>query len=122
MAETVQYTASLCAVSRRVDEVLERAVITRRTGRSVGRCSGKEQRRLRFAMALVPDPALLILDEPTHGMKVEGRRDFWRAIRDDAVNGRTILFATHYFEEADADADRVARSARARSWPSTPQG
>ena len=107
VAETVQYTASLFTVSRCVDEVLERAGITQLAGRSVGRCSGGEQQRLRFAMALVPDPALLILDEPTQGMDVEGRRDFWRAIRDDAANGRTILFATHYLEEADAYADRV---------------
>jgi ABC-2 type transport system ATP-binding protein len=58
-------------------------------------------------MALLPNPELLILDEPTTGMDVEGRRDFWAAIRQDAELGRTVLFATHYLEEADAYADRI---------------
>ena len=58
-------------------------------------------------MALLSDPELLILDEPTTGMDVEGRRDFWAAIRQDAARGRTVLFATHYLEEADAYADRI---------------
>src|SRR5213075_1044335 len=75
--------------------------------RRVGRCSGGEQQRLRFAMALLSDPELLILDEPTTGLDVEGRRDFWGAIREDAGRGRTVVFATHYLEEADAYADRI---------------
>src|SRR5258708_27170348 len=58
-------------------------------------------------MALLPNPELLILDEPTTGMDVEGRRDFWAAIRKDSELGRTVLFATHYLEEADAYADRI---------------
>jgi ABC-2 type transport system ATP-binding protein len=58
-------------------------------------------------MALVSDPELLILDEPTTGMDVEGRRGFWGAIRQDTARGRTVLFATHYLEEADAYADRI---------------
>ena len=107
VAETVEYTAHLFRVGRSVDEVLKRAGIADIRDRRVGKCSGGEQQRLRFAMALVPDPALLILDEPTQGMDVEGRREFWRAIRDDAARGRTILFATHYLEEADAYADRI---------------
>ena len=74
---------------------------------SSGKCSGGEQQRLRFALALLPDPALMALDEPTAGMDVEGRRDFWSAIRRDAEQGRTVLFATHYLEEADAYADRI---------------
>jgi ABC-2 type transport system ATP-binding protein len=58
-------------------------------------------------MALIPDPELLILDEPTQGMDVEGRREFWKSIRQDADRGRTVVFATHYLEEADAYADRI---------------
>ena len=105
--ETVQLTASVFAESRPVDEVLERAGISEIAGRIVGKCSGGEQQRLRFALALLPDPALMVLDEPTSGMDVEGRRDFWTAIRHDAEQGRTVLFATHYLDEADAYADRI---------------
>jgi hypothetical protein len=90
-----------------VASALERAGISGIADRRVGKCSGGEQQRLRFAMALLPDPELLILDEPTTGMDVEGRRGFWAAIRKDAEQGRTILFATHYLEEADDYADRI---------------
>ncbi len=105
--ETVQYTASLFADTKPVDDVLESAGITGIADRRVAKCSGGEQQRLRFAMALLSDPALLLLDEPTTGMDVEGRRSFWNAIRDDAQQGRAVLFATHYLEEADQYADRI---------------
>ena len=65
-------------------------------------------------MALLPDPALLLLDEPTTGMDVEGRRTFWNAIRRDAAKGRTVLFATHYLEEADQYADRIVLISKGR--------
>ncbi|MBV9879969.1 MAG: ABC transporter ATP-binding protein [Gemmatirosa sp.] len=107
VAETVTYTASLFADTRPVHEVLERAGIAGIADRRVGKCSGGEQQRLRFAMALLSDPRLLILDEPTTGMDVEGRREFWSAIREDATRGRTVMFATHYLDEADAYADRI---------------
>ncbi len=112
--ETVAYTASLYARARPVREVLERAGITHIADRLVGKCSGGEQQRLRFAMALLSDPRLLVLDEPTTGMDVEGRRDFWTAIRKDAQRGRTILFATHYLDEADAYADRIVLMRKGR--------
>lgn len=105
--ETVAYTANLFAQARPVDEVLATAGIENIADRRVAKCSGGEQQRVRFAMALVPDPALLILDEPTTGMDVNARRSFWEAIHADAERGRTVLFATHYLEEADAWADRV---------------
>jgi ABC-2 type transport system ATP-binding protein len=106
--ETVKLTATLFGRGAgTVDEALERAGITDIRRRLVGKCSGGQQQRLRFAMALVPDPELLILDEPTTGMDVAGRHDFWTAIRQDARSGRTVIFATHYLEEADAYADRV---------------
>lgn len=107
VAETARYVASLFTHSNPVAEVLERAGITAIADRRVGKCSGGERQRLRFAMALLCDPELLILDEPTTGMDVEGRRGFWAAIREDAALGRTVLFATHYLEEADAYADRI---------------
>ena len=112
--ETVQYTASLFADTRPVDEVLEDAGITGIADRKVAKCSGGEQQRLRFAMALLSDPALLLLDEPTTGMDVEGRRAFWSAIRADAEKGRTVLFATHYLEEADQYADRIVLMSHGR--------
>jgi ABC-2 type transport system ATP-binding protein len=112
--ETVAYTASLFADTRPVDEVLENAGITGLADRRVAKCSGGEQQRLRFAMALLSDPALLLLDEPTTGMDVEGRRTFWSAIREDAARGRTVMFATHYLEEADAYADRIVLISRGR--------
>jgi ABC-2 type transport system ATP-binding protein len=107
VGETVELTAALFAHTRPVAEVLDRAGLTAVAGRRVAKCSGGQQQRLRFAMALLPEPELIILDEPTTGMDVEGRRDFWSAIRADAEQGRTVLFATHYLEEADAYADRI---------------
>ena len=110
--ETLDLTASLFADTRPVAEVLERAGITEIASRKVGLCSGGQQQRLRFAMALLSDPGLLILDEPTTGMDVEGRRAFWNAIRADADRGRTVLFATHYLDEADEYADRIVLMSR----------
>jgi ABC-2 type transport system ATP-binding protein len=105
--ETIEYTGSLFASSQPVNEVLSGAGIADIADRRVGKCSGGEQQRLRFALALLSDPVLLVLDEPTTGMDVEGRRNFWSTIRKDAEQGRTVLFATHYLEEADAYADRI---------------
>jgi ABC-2 type transport system ATP-binding protein len=106
--ETVRLTAVLFGKPRSaVAAALDRAGIADIGGRLVGKCSGGQQQRLRFAMALLPDPDLLILDEPTTGMDVGGRREFWDAIREDAQGGRTVIFATHYLEEADAYADRI---------------
>jgi ABC-2 type transport system ATP-binding protein len=107
VAETARYIASLFPHTLPVGEVLERAGLGSIAERRVGKCSGGEQQRLRFAMALLCDPELLVLDEPTTGMDVEGRRNFWSTIREDTAGGRTVLFATHYLEEADAYADRV---------------
>ena len=112
--ETLQLTASLFADTRPIDEVLARAGIAEIADRKVGVCSGGQQQRLRFAMALLSDPGLLILDEPTTGMDVEGRRAFWNAIRADAARGRTVLFATHYLDEADEYADRIVLMSRGR--------
>ena len=71
------------------------------------RLSGGQAQRLRYALAIMPDPDVLILDEPTVGMDVEMRRSFWDSMRDFAGVPRTVLFATHYLDEADAVADRI---------------
>ncbi|MFG1792267.1 ABC transporter ATP-binding protein [Nocardia sp. NPDC049149] len=107
VAETVRLVAGVHANPCPVDEALTRAGLTEIAGRLVGKCSGGQRQRLRFALALLPNPDLIVLDEPTTGMDVEGRRDFWNAMRADAARGRTVLFATHYLDEADAYADRI---------------
>ncbi len=76
--------------------------------------SGGQVQRVRFAAAIVGDPDLLVLDEPTAGIDVEGRRDFWQAMRAMTEHGKTVLFATHYLEEADAHADRIVLLAHGR--------
>ncbi|WP_036829352.1 ABC transporter ATP-binding protein [Phycicoccus jejuensis] len=105
--ESVEYTAALFPSARPVDEALEAAGVTAIAARRIKDCSGGEQQRTRFAMALVPDPELVVLDEPTTGMDVSARRAFWQAIHADAAQGRTVVFATHYLEEAETWADRV---------------
>ncbi|MFJ4825677.1 ATP-binding cassette domain-containing protein [Streptomyces bacillaris] len=89
------------------DAVLVRAGLDKLRSRRVAECSGGEQQRLRFALALLSGPELLVLDEPTAGMDVGARRDFWATVREDAARGMTVMFATHYMEEADRFADRV---------------
>ena len=105
--ETVRAIAALHGRPDRVGVVLERAGLTDLAGRRVEACSGGEQQRLKFALALVPDPDLVVLDEPTTGMDVAARQEFWRAMRADAALGRTIVFATHYLAEADEFAERT---------------
>jgi ABC-2 type transport system ATP-binding protein len=87
--------------------IVERAGLTGLLDRTTDRLSGGEAQRLRFAFAIAGDPDLVFLDEPTVAMDVEMRRAFWADMRRSADEGRTILFATHYLEEADQVADRV---------------
>jgi len=105
--EIVELSAALYAGHRSVPDVLTRAGLTDVAGRRVAKLSGGQQQRVRFAMALVADPDLIVLDEPTTGLDVEARRSFWAAMREESGHGRTVLFATHYLEEADAFADRI---------------
>ena len=110
--ETIRAIAALHGRPERVDVVVERAGLGPIAGRLVQACSGGEQQRLKFALALVPDPDLVILDEPTTGMDVGARQEFWDTMRADAADGRTIVFATHYLAEADAFADRTVLMSR----------
>jgi len=73
----------------------------------VDKLSGGQMQRVRFALALAGRPDLLFLDEPTVGLDVEARRHFWQSLRTIAAEGTTVLFATHYMDEADANASRV---------------
>ena len=110
--ELVQMMAALFPRPLDVDEVLELTGSAGIAGQLTQKLSGGQAQRVRFALALVPDPELLVLDEPTVGMDVETRRAFWTTMRDFAARGRTVLFATHYLEEADAYADRIVLMAR----------
>jgi ABC-2 type transport system ATP-binding protein len=90
-----------------VKEALEQAGIADLTDRKMKGLSGGQKQRVRFAMAIIPQPELIVLDEPTTGMDVESRRDFWASMHAETARGRTVLFATHYRDEADSYADRV---------------
>jgi ABC-2 type transport system ATP-binding protein len=73
----------------------------------VDRLSGGQTQRVRFALAIVGECDLIVLDEPTTGMDVETRRRFWASMKEEVAEGKTLLFATHYLEEADEAADRI---------------
>jgi ABC-2 type transport system ATP-binding protein len=105
--ELVTMMAALYSSPLDVDEALELAEIGDLGGQRTNRLSGGQTQRVRAAVALVGDPELLVLDEPTVGMDVEGRRAFWATMRAFAAREKTIVFATHYLEEADTFADRA---------------
>ena len=112
--ELIAMVASLYPRPLDIDQVLEQTGLDGIAERRTQKLSGGETQRLRFALALVSDPALLVLDEPTVAMDVEARHAFWLVMRRVAAEGKTIVFATHYLEEADANADRVLLMARGR--------
>ena len=112
--ELLQVMASLYERSLPVDEVLALADMAELADRRTHKLSGGETQRVRFDLALVSDPDLLVLDEPTVAMDVNARHGFWDAMRTFAARGKTVLFATHYLEEADAWADRIVLMARGR--------
>ncbi len=105
--ELLELFASLYQDPPSVDEVLEQTGLTAIAGQRTQKLSGGQTQRVRMALALVNDPDLLVLDEPTVAMDVEARQAFWTAMRAFAARGKTVLFATHYLEEADAYADRA---------------
>jgi ABC-2 type transport system ATP-binding protein len=107
VAEVVRLTGALFPKPLPVPEALLRAGVADVAGRRYGRLSGGQKQRVRFAAALVCDPDLLVLDEPTVAMDVQARREFWTAMRSYTRTGRTVLFATHYLAEAEEYADRV---------------
>ncbi len=110
--ELVTMMAALYPRPLDVDETLAVARVEQLGGRRTEKLSGGETQRVRFAIALVSNPDLLVLDEPTVGMDVETRHSFWTTVREIAAGGKTVLFATHYLEEADLYADRAVLMAR----------
>ena len=107
VAELVRLACDLHPKPYKVGDVLARAGITQIADRKVNKLSGGQSQRVRFALATAGDSDLIVLDEPTTGMDVSARQAFWATMREQADQGRTVLFATHYLEEADAIADRV---------------
>ncbi len=105
--ELVAMTARLYRHPSPVDRTLERAGLTCLADRHTQRLSGGQAQRVRFALAIVGDPELVFLDEPTIAMDVEGRRSFWAMMRGYAQEGRTVVFATHHLDEVNAVADRI---------------
>ncbi|MEU6093681.1 ABC transporter ATP-binding protein [Streptomyces sp. NPDC047079] len=107
VAELVKLACALHPKPYEVADVLARAGITQIADRKVDKLSGGQAQRVRFALATAGANDLIVLDEPTTGMDVSARQAFWATMREQADQGRTVLFATHYLEEADAIADRV---------------
>jgi ABC-2 type transport system ATP-binding protein len=91
-----------------LEEVLAVAGLEKLRDRKFGDLSGGQRQRTLFALAICGDPDLLFLDEPTAGLDVEARRALWEQIRRLIARGKTVLLTTHYLEEADALADRIA--------------
>ncbi len=90
-----------------VGQTLNRAGLADIADRRVDRLSGGQTQRVRFALAIVGESDLIVLDEPTTAMDVESRQMFWANMKAEVAEGRTVLFATHYLEEADQAADRI---------------
>jgi ABC-2 type transport system ATP-binding protein len=107
VAELVDLVRSLYPDPHSVADVLRLADLETVAGRQIQRLSGGQRQRVRLALAVAGNPQLLVLDEPTAALDVEARRTFWDRVHGYVSAGRTVLFATHRLEEADAVADRV---------------
>jgi ABC-2 type transport system ATP-binding protein len=106
--ESVEHWASLYPAPRDVDEVIGVAGLTESASQRTRTLSGGQARRLDLALALIGDPELVFLDEPTTGFDPQARRNAWETIRSLRDLGKTVLLTTHYLDEAQALADRVA--------------
>jgi ABC-2 type transport system ATP-binding protein len=106
--ETVRLFRSFYARGREVDEVIGIVQLDEKRGARVGKLSGGQKQRLALACALVGDPELLFLDEPTTGLDPQSRRQLWDLITELKASGRSIVLTTHYMDEAERLCDRVA--------------
>ena len=107
VGEFIDFVRSLPPAPLSREKLLELASLGPLENRRVDRLSGGQTQRVRFAMAIAGNPDLLLLDEPTAAMDVEARREFWASMHAYAAEGHTILFATHYLEEAESSASRL---------------
>ena len=105
--ELLTMLASVYPAPLPVEDLLALAGIEELAERPTDKLSGGQTQRVRFAMALAGNAELLVLDEPTVGLDVEARQAFWATVRGIAGRGKTVLFATHYLDEADVYADRA---------------
>ncbi len=108
VSETILHFAKYYANSRDSDEVISAVGLDDKRGSLIRNLSGGQRRRLDVALGIIGNPELLFLDEPTTGFDPEARRQFWDLIRSLQSAGTTILLTTHYLDEAEALADRVA--------------
>ncbi|HEY3258527.1 MAG TPA: ABC transporter ATP-binding protein [Gemmatimonadaceae bacterium] len=106
--ETINLFRSFYRRSRDANEVIEIVQLTEKRDARVGTLSGGQKQRLAIACALVGDPELLFLDEPTTGLDPQSRRQLWGLIEDFRATGRTIVLTTHYMDEAERLCERVA--------------
>jgi ABC-2 type transport system ATP-binding protein len=106
--ETVRLFRSFYERGREVDDVIRIVQLVEKRGARVGKLSGGQKQRLAIACAIVGDPDLLFLDEPTTGLDPQSRRQLWDLISEFKAMGRTILLTTHYMDEAEILCDRVA--------------
>jgi ABC-2 type transport system ATP-binding protein len=114
VGELLDYALSLSASPLTRKRLISMAGLDGLERRRLDRLSGGQTQRARFALAIASEPDVLALDEPTAALDVEGRRDFWVNMREYTAAGRTVLFATHYLEEAEAFASRVVIIAHGR--------
>jgi ABC-2 type transport system ATP-binding protein len=97
-----------------VDEIIRLCALEKLAGRDARKLSGGQQQRLLLAIALVNDPAVLFLDEPTTGLDPQARRNFWELVQSIKARRKTIILTTHYMEEAELLCDEVAIMDRGR--------
>jgi ABC-2 type transport system ATP-binding protein len=112
--ELVTFVAGTYPDPMPVDDVLDMSGLTELAGRRADKLSGGQAQRVSFAVAIAGDPDLLVLDEPTAALDVQARQAFWRSMRTFSERGKTVLFSTHYLEEADQNADRIVVIDRGR--------
>ena len=108
VSETVAHFAKYYSNPRNVDEVVQSVGLSEKSGALIRTLSGGQRRRLDVALGIICSPELLFLDEPTTGFDPEARRAFWALIKSLRESGTTIVLTTHYLDEAEALADRVA--------------